>query len=206
MNKAEDYIKNMHQDAERRFFAFPVKIETRAAEDGTELSEIFGYGALFDKPTIMGWYEESIAPGAFDDVLDNDIRALFNHDPNLVLARTSSGTLKVGVDKDGLWYRYTTPDRSFAKDVQDMIAKGDVSQSSFAFRTKSQEWTYAQQPGEIDKRRITKFEVIYDVSPVTYPAYADTTVAKRSATDMKPESEKRNLNDVLKAQINQALI
>lgn len=201
----EDYILQIDTAAERRFFVSPVRIEKRAAADGTELSEIFGYGALYDSPTMMGWYEESIAPGAFDDVLKDDVRALFNHDPNFILARTTSGTLTIGVDDKGLWYRYTTPDRSYAKDLQDAIESGDVSQSSFAFRTKSQEWTYAQNPGEIDKRRITKFERLYDVSPVTYPAYADTTVAKRSADSAKPEPVKRNRARLLEPRIKQAL-
>lgn len=201
-----DYIINIDQQAERRFLVNPVKAEKRATADGTELVEIVGYAALFDSPTILGWYEESIAPGAFDDVLKDDVRCLFNHDPNFVLARSASGTLKLELDEKGLLYRYTTPDRQFAKDLQDMILTGDVSQSSFSFRVKSAEWVYAKQPNEIDKRYITKLERLYDVAPVTYPAYADTTVAKRSADAERPSPEQRRLNHVLKSKIHLATI
>lgn len=206
MSKEKDYIKNIDEQAERRFLVSPVKAEKRAAADGTELIEIVGYAALYDSPTQLGWYEESIAPGAFDDVLQDDVRCLFNHDPNFVLARSTSGTLKLEVDDKGLRYSYTTPDRQFAKDLQDMILTGDVSQSSFSFRVKSAEWVYAEKPGEMDKRRITKLERLYDVAPVTYPAYADTSVAKRSAEASRPAPEKRRLNNVLKTKIQLATI
>jgi HK97 family phage prohead protease len=208
MSKENDYIKKIDEQAERRFLTAPVTAEKRDAAIGTELIEVVGYAALYDSPTTLGWYEESIAPGAFDDVMQDDVRCLFNHDPNFVLARSQKGqgTLKLELDSKGLRYSYTTPDRQFAKDLQDMILTGDVSQSSFSFRVKLAEWTYAEGPGEMDKRRITKLERLYDVAPVTYPAYADTSIAKRSADAARPAPKKRRLNNVLKSKIQLATI
>jgi HK97 family phage prohead protease len=175
MNK--DYIKAF-EGAERRFAVNEMKVEKRAEGDA-ESFVVEGYAALFNAPTeISGWFREEILPGAFDDVLTDDVRALFNHDPNQILARTTSKTLEIGVDEKGLWYRFTIPERSFAKDLADAIASGDVSQSSFAFRAKETNWVYIKD--ELETRQIVKVERLYDVSPVTYPAYADTTVAQRS--------------------------
>lgn len=204
MSKNKDYINQLDEQAERRYLAHPVTAEKRADETG--LYEITGYAARFNSPTMLGWYEETIMPGAFDEVLKDDVRCLFNHDPNMVLARSTNGTLKLEVDAEGLKYTYTTPDRQLARDVQDMIHTGDVSQSSFAFRVKSAEWTYAEKPGEIDKRKITKVERLYDVAPVTYPAYQDTSVAKRSAEAARPAPEQRRLSNVLKSKIHLATI
>jgi HK97 family phage prohead protease len=199
-----DYILQIDQDAERRYLAMPVAAEKRADDSG--LYEISGYAAKFNSPALLGWYEETIMPGAFDEVMGDDVRCLFNHDPNMVLARSANGTLKLEIDTVGLRYHYVTPDRQLAKDVQDMIMTGDISQSSFAFRVKEASWEYAQQPGEIDKRKIMKIEKLYDVAPVTYPAYGDTTVAKRSADQNRPAPEPRRLTKALKSKISLATI
>jgi len=179
MGKSSDYIKKIDGTAERRFFVAPVVVQTRADDDDAN-SVIEGSAALFNKRTDLGWMEEEILPGAFDDVLKDDVRCLFNHNPNFVLARSveGKGTLELIVDTEGLKYRYTTPNRSYAKDLEDAIATGDVSQSSFAFRVKESIWI--EREGEKDLRQIKKVERLYDVAPVTYPAYQDTSVAKRS--------------------------
>jgi uncharacterized protein len=192
MNK--DYIKNI-DGAERRFFASDVRMEKRE-EDGN-LGIIEGYAAKFDSETVIGhfWqFREKILPGAFDEVLQDDIRALFNHDPNQILARSKNGqgTLTLSVDEVGLKYSFTTPDRTYARDLQDAIDKGDVSQSSFAFKIKEQRWI--EREGEMELREIVKFERLFDVSPVTYPAYADTEVAKRSH-DSEMEIRNKDVND-----------
>ena len=113
-----------NQELERRFFVSNLTIEKREEGDEYKPSVIEGYAALFNSRTVIGnWFEEEILPGAFDDVLNDDVRCLKNHDPNLVLARTKSGTLKLWVDEKGLKYRYTTPNRSFAKDLEDEIIR-----------------------------------------------------------------------------------
>jgi HK97 family phage prohead protease len=184
----KDYIKNI-EGAERRFAANGMKVEKRAADGENESFVVQGYAAIFNSPTQIGsWFREVILPGAFDDVLGQDVRCLFNHDPSLILGRTESGTLEIGVDTKGLWYRYTTPDRTYAKDLADAIDKGDVSQSSFAFRAKETVWREIQD--ELDLREIVKVETLYDVSPVTYPAYNDATVGKRAFDDRQAEKQR----------------
>ncbi|WP_298220830.1 HK97 family phage prohead protease [Flavobacterium sp.] len=187
----KDYIKNI-EGAERRFFDSEVRA-VRMDETNTEdLAVIEGYAAKFNSETIIGHYyrfREKILPGAFDEVLNDDVRCLFNHDPNYVLARCSKGkgTLTLSVDQIGLKYSYTTPDRQYAKDLANAIASGDVSQSSFAFEVETQTWTEPDGE-EIGTREIVKYKRLYDVSPVTYPAYPDTEVAKRSFDQYKKEN------------------
>lgn len=184
--ESKDYIKNI-EGAERRYFVS----EVRSSATEGKASTVEGYAAKFDSITTIGSYypyEEEISTGAFDDVLDDDVRCLFNHDPNYILARSNQGkgTLKLEVDSVGLKYSYDSPKRSYADDLLDSIDKGDVSQSSFAFRIKEQKWSYGDPAkGTLDKRTILKFEKLFDVSPVTYPAYADTEVAKRSMEESR---------------------
>jgi HK97 family phage prohead protease len=185
--EAKDYIQSI-DNAERRFLAHPVSAELRDQGEGKEARyEIRGLAAVVNSETNMGWYREMIAPGAFNDVLTDDVRALFNHDPNQILARTKAGTLRLELTPEGhLAYSYTTPNRRWALDLQDAILSGDVDQSSFAFRVKEDKWTRGASEYEPELRTITKVERLYDVSPVTYPAYQDTTVAKRSMEQHKP--------------------
>jgi len=185
MSKQNDYLKNI-EGAERRFFTSEVRMEKRA--EGDTKDDIFGYAALFGSRTnIANIWEEEVMPGAFDDVLNDDVRALFNHDPNYILARSvnGKGTLTLSIDAKGLSYAYTTPNRSFALDLQDAIEHGDVTQSSFGFSIAEQKWV--EREGLIPLRQIIKVKRLYDVSPVTYPAYNDTEVAKRGYDDFKKE-------------------
>lgn len=177
MKTNKDYIESV-ENGERRFFASEMRVEKR---DDSEVGVIEGYAAKFNDITVIGgWFREEILPGSFDDVLDDDVRCLFNHDPNFVLARSNKGegTLSLSVDDVGLKYRYETPDVTYAKDLQRNIELGNVSQSSFAFTISEANWV--QEEGEVDLRQIKKFGRLYDVAPVTYPAYQNTTVAKRS--------------------------
>lgn len=189
MEKNKDYIDAI-DNAERRFFVAPVTIEKREdSEDGPSVIE--GYAAKFNSRTQIGsWFEEEILPGAFDDVLNDDVRCLFNHNPDYVLARSvnGQGTLTLSVDSTGLKYRYETPNVSYANDLAENIRLGNVSQSSFAFRAKEVVWR--ELSDELDLRQIVKVERLYDVAPVTYPAYQDTSVAQRSMDSYKQERAK----------------
>lgn len=181
MSKNKDYIKNI-EGAERRYFTGAVTIEKRADGEEEKPAVIEGYAALFNSPTEIGsWFREEILPGAFDDVLKDDVRCLFNHNPNNVLARSQDGkgTLTLSVDSKGLKYSYETPNRTYARDLADAIESGDVSQSSFGFTVAESVWI-ENDDEETDLRQIKKVKQLYDVSPVTYPAYQDTSVAKRS--------------------------
>lgn len=152
-----------------------INFEVRKAKD--EPRRIEGYAAVFDTPADLGWFTEEIARGAFDDSDTADVVALFNHDPNFPLARTSSGTLELKADETGLRYSFEVPDTSIGRDLLVMIERGDISQSSFAFTIEKETWI--EEKGKNPRRVIEKVERLYDVSPVTYPAYQETSVMAR---------------------------
>lgn len=173
---------------ERRFTAGAVEIRA-AAEGGTKT--VRGYAAMFGKRssnlgTEAYQFFEIIEPGAFTDVLKDDVRALFNHDANLILARSkggAGGTLQLGADDTGLWYEFTPPDTNAGRDLVESLKRGDVDQSSFAFSLLKEGQAWEEQVKEgvtVVVRTIKKVARLYDVSPVTYPAYPDATVALRS--------------------------
>lgn len=173
--ESKDYIKNI-QDAERRFYS----VELRATED-KESRTVEGYAAVFnsDSELIYGSFIERISPGAFADVLNDDAVALFNHDPNLILARNKVNmTLKQ--DDKGLLYRFDAPNTTAGNDLLENLRNGNVKTSSFGFTIAEEKWTYSEDRSKPSIRTITKIKRLYDVSPVTYPAYPDTSVAQRS--------------------------
>jgi HK97 family phage prohead protease len=146
------------------------KSEMRANEDDLIVE---GYAAVFNSVTDLGPFKERIAPGAFADVLDNDVRFLVNHD-GVPLARTTNGTMELKEDEHGLHYRAQLSDTQAGRDLYTMIKRGDISQSSFAF-------TIARESVDDDNVRvIEKVASLIDTSAVTYPAYKDAQVFARS--------------------------
>lgn len=168
------------------------KSEVRA-EKREEKTVVRGYAALFNSTSEnLGGFRERIEPGAFDEVLKNDVRALMNHDPNKILGRTTSGTLRLGQDEKGLWYEYDSPDTSYARDLLVSMDRGDVDQSSFQFQIErgGDKWDLGEDG--LALRSISKVKRLLDVSPVTIPAYPDTTVAKRSMEAIQKEKQPDN--------------
>lgn len=160
---------------ERRFF--PVA-EIRAAEIDGE-SRIVGYAAVYNSMSEdLGGFREIVLPGFFDDVLADDIRSLYNHNPNLVLGRTTNGTLSVGSDELGLRFTVTPPDTSYARDLATLLRRGDVNQTSFSWDTEEDRWE--ERPDGSIVRYLVKARRLYDVGPVTFPAYPMTSVQMRS--------------------------
>lgn len=184
----------------------PDSVEIRMEDGDEKKPKIRGYAAKFDtESSNLGsenrQFYETIAPGAFDDVLNDDVRALFNHDPSMVLARSKNGkgSLQIGTDETGLWYEFEAPDTQVGRDLVASIERGDIDQSSFGFIVgeDGQKWEETRDGDgpTIFKRTITKIRSLLDVSPVTYPAYPDATVALRSlekAIEEKPEPEERD--------------
>lgn len=160
-------------DRERR--SVTGSVEASAVGETRTLS---GYAAVFNQRTsIVGVFDEEIAPGAFTDAVGrDDVRALFNHDPNHVLGRSTAGTLRLVEDATGLRYEIDPPDTQAGRDVAHLVARGDVQGSSFSFEVEADEWDRRATP---PVRRITRAK-LYDVGPVTFPAYAQTTVSARS--------------------------
>ena len=156
-------------DIERRVAAKLPELRS----DGTD--SIVGHAAMFDVLSEELWgFREKIAPGAFDDVLGDDVRALFNHDPNFVLGRTTARTLVLSVDQTGLRNEIAPPDTQWARDLLTSMKRGDITQQSFAFVVKNDSWEYNKEADTVT-RTILKVERLYDVSIVTYPAYPQTT-------------------------------
>ena len=168
---------------------FDSTLEVRE-ENGEMIIE--GYAALYNSETDLGVFRESISPGAFDDVLNDDVRALINHDPSLILGRSSAGTLELSTDEFGLKYRVKLGEQQYAKDLYSSIKRGDISQSSFAFTIKDQSWSEDRST-----RKVEKVAKLLDVSPVTYPAYKSATVAARKEEEPKEirTAEVKNSDD-----------
>ena len=151
---------------------------------------IRGYAAVYDSDSEwMGGFYEQIERGAFDDVLENDVRAYFNHDENLLLGRVSAGTLRISTDKRGLYYEVDLPNTTYANDLAELMKRGDVNQSSFAFLIEKDRW---EQRNGTTYRIIEKVSRLLDVSPVSQPAYPEATseLGKRDLeTETKEEAK-----------------
>ena len=195
----------MSNNTERR--AFLGSIEARMQE-GQELPvEVRGVAAVINQATDLGFAEEIISEGAFSEVLEDDVRVLGNHDPNQVLGRTASGTAKVFLTESGeLGYSFT-PDYENPTHVSWVrsIMRGDITQSSFAFTVPKggSEWRSSEKYGVNGMRVINKIERLYDVSPVTYPAYEGTAV---SARDLQAAKDERELIDAEKSEASSDVI
>lgn len=167
---------------ERADFPSTVRIEKRA--DGKP--QIVGYGAVFYRSDNPGTeYElwrnvvERVAPNAFASALarPDDVRGLFNHDPNFVLGRSSAGTMTLSVDGTGLRYVIDPPDTQQARDVMASIERGDITGSSFSFSVNKESWAAASDKGP--EIRTIEDVTLYDVGPVTFPAYEATSTGTR---------------------------
>ena len=151
-------------------------METR--EDGEDLY-IEGYFAVFNS-TYELWpgATESIATGAFDDSVSDDVRALYNHNTDIVLGRTSAGTMEIRQDSHGLWGRVKLNRADTdAMNAYARIARGDITGCSFGFDIAGQETDY-REDGTVHWT-ITKVSPLYEISPCTFPAYQETTVSAR---------------------------
>ena len=167
---------------ERRFFAGKL-VELRTAGSGRSTT-VRGYAAVFDSPSAVlrsskGEFVEVIDPGFFDVVLEDDVMALFNHDQNLVLARSTRGhgTLRLFDDGKGLGYEFEPDARqSYAQDLLVALERRDVTGSSFGFTVRDGGDSWARRPDGMLVRHLLRGGAaqLFDVGPVTYPAYRDT--------------------------------
>lgn len=157
------------------------RAETREADSAMVLT---GYAAVFDKPTMIGnYFREVIRPGAFTNAIQNDdVRALWNHDSNIVLGRTKSGTLQMTQDETGLRVSITLPDSNEGRDKYASVARGDVDGMSFGFRVPAGGERWSFDADGIELRELTTLSV-FDVSPVAYPVYQETEIEARSVLD-----------------------
>lgn len=169
---------------ERRYIDAEDLRATEPSEDGESL-KVRGHAAVFDTLSgNLGGFREIIAPGAFSSAIKrDDVRALYNHDPNQILGRVKSGTLRMWEDEIGLAVEIDLPNTERGRDLHEMIRRGDVDQMSFGFGVE------VDDKGERRERwqkvngehvRTVEAAKLYDVSPVVYPAYTSTDVSVRS--------------------------
>jgi len=185
----------------RQTRSLQTELKTRAEPDAQDMY-IEGYFAVFGRETELwpGAYEE-IAPGAFDETLNNDIRALINHDTTLVLGRNKAGTLELKADSYGLWGRMKiNPNDTDAVNLYERVKRGDVDQCSFGFNIIEEE-TEWREDGTV-KWRLTKVD-LHEVSICTFPAYEDTGVQARKA---EVEQHRQRLLEARKNQLRERMI
>lgn len=186
--------KQATNEIERR--AYSTGVEIRASE---KVATLRGYAARFGSVYDMGWFTEEVGRDAFKNADMSDVRILFNHDPNQILGRTKNGTARVGVDNEGLWYEVDLP--ASAENVREAVERGDIDQSSWGFYLKKDSWT-KREGSDKQHRVLEQVEVVFDASPVTFPANQDTTVAKRSLEMLQnTEAEKIKRQKELEAEI-----
>jgi len=168
-------------EIERRYTSGDTgKAELRAVDDGK--ATIGGYAAVFNRSSKnLGGFIEVVDPIAFNQSRGDgwpDVMARYNHDDNQLLGTTAAGTLRMGLDAYGLRYDVDPP--SSMAYVTELVQRGDVRKSSFAFRTIEDDWSMTEQGYPL--RRLTAVQLV-DVAPVNTPAYADTTAGLRSLAE-----------------------
>lgn len=140
-----------------------------------------GYAALYNTRSVdLGGFEEVLEPGCFDEAMSSnpDVFALFNHDPDSILARSTSGTLRLSLDEKGLAYSFEMPNTTVGNDLSVLMERGDIRGSSFAFVTGKAEFRSDDNGKNV--RHVSKIASIHDVSVVSTPAYPRAGAAIRS--------------------------
>jgi len=189
-------IKN--KGIESRTISTTFSTEVRNADGGGDVRTVSGYALLFDSETDMGGFREVIRREAVNDIISkSDIRALKNHDPNIILARSKygKGTLDLSIDDKGLRFSFDMPHSR--EDLLEEMERGDIDQCSFRFQLNEdgQRWTEAAN-GDKPLRELTGFRALYDVSVVTFPAYEDTTVALEARDKWSTEINSEKTKEV----------
>jgi len=204
MEKVDVWDKKHTQ--ETRFFEIESRLDKKEGRD-----VVVGHAAVFNSLSEdLGGFREKIMPNAFDDVLDNDVRAYFNHDPNYLLGRVSAGTLRLAVDDKGLKYELDIPNTTAGRDLKENLKNGNITQSSFAFTLGKDGDSWERSEDGSDLRIINKVDRLYDVSPVSLPAYpsADNLALAVRSNFMDKENKRKEdeknyeLNTLLNLKIN----
>lgn len=176
--------KKSERQPETRFLPMAIT-EARMIEEGKAIE---GYAAKFGVWADIGWFKEKVRAGAFARTIrENDIRCLENHDPHLILGRTSARTLELREDDIGLWYRSALPETQYAKDLKENIGNGNITGCSFMFEVLDALWNNDMTERELLEVRL------FDVGPVTFPAYEQTEVQARDARSVLSVQARREL-------------
>jgi len=192
-------------EIERRFVPLAgnpdaLRMETR---DGGQ--PVFrGYAATYNSLSEnLGGFREMISPGAFDAALSRSglgagagVLALFNHSNDHVLGRSTSGTLRLGSDDQGLAFEIDPPDTQLGRDLQVLVARGDVTGASFAFSVDPKGESYHKDADGNNVRTVSQVSGLYDVSIVTVPAYSASSVSMRSFEQWQRSEPKPKVFDL----------
>ena len=177
--------RSARRPVERRFTKAAVGLVLTGGEesrDGTRPARIGGYAAKFNiYSRDLGHFVEQIGPTIFNKSRGDgwpDVICRFNHDDSQLLGTIAGRTLELGMDRDGLLYDVEPPPSM--RHVIDWVQRGDVSKSSFAFRSVEDEWGLTPDGGPL---RTVHSAQLVDVAPVVTPAYADTTAGLRSLAE-----------------------
>lgn len=187
-------MHHSHNNTEKRCFFHE---ETRAKVVNEESRTIRGYGIVFNKESVdlrasNGMlFREVIRPEAVDGVPLDNILSMHNHRSERLLGNTRSNTMRVGVDSVGVWYEVDLPNSPTGQDVYESVKRGDTQGSSFQFDIKSDGERVTKRNGKAF-REIIKFNGVYEMGPVSEPAYPDTSIAARSLEAMEALFESRD--------------
>ncbi|MCP4161221.1 MAG: HK97 family phage prohead protease [Deltaproteobacteria bacterium] len=186
--------KKVNKKTERRYFKVG-ELRAKKNEDGS--AKLEGFAIVFDSLSEkMGWFRERIVSTAFDNILGkSDCRCLFNHNEDMILGREKASTLVLEKRDQGIWMSVDLPDTQYARDLIVSVERGDIEEQSFCFIVEDDSWFYDKDTGE-EIRNIINIEELIDVGPVTFGAYSDTTVAKRSYNKSKNEEEDFDLSSL----------
>lgn len=173
----------MSKELERRHVELS-NMEIRNTDDGKTI--VGGYVVEFEKLSVpLYGFREKVRKGAFEKSLRNsNVKALWNHNSDLVLGSTKNGTLKLWEDDRGLKFELELPDTTWGRDAAATIKRGDVDGVSFGFETVVDEWDNSDENNVIR----TLVEVnLFEISPTPFPAYPDSSVGVRSAKQVYEE-------------------
>ena len=190
-------------------------METIKAVDDEKMI-VEGYALRFNTlSNDLGGFVEEISPEALKEADLSDVRCLIDHDSSKVLGRTTSETLELKVDDEGLYFRTQLPNTTYAKDLYENIRLGNINQCSFGFILDENGDEFEKREDGLFKRTLRKIKSLFDVSIVTYPAYNDTQVApalrsieqikEQEVADIKAKEQQeeiRKQTELLKMQLD----
>lgn len=182
LQELREFVTEVDADLQR-YFPFTVEkvAASGAADDLPGTYFVNGLASVYNKWSLdLGGFRERIKPGAFDAVLKTDPHVLhvWDHDTSKTLSSTRNGTLEIKSAKDGLHYHSKVAPTSYAKDLEILLRRRDIDQSSFAFIPEEDEWRYIEEDGkEIAERTITKIGELFDVTTCAMGAYPQTDAA-----------------------------
>jgi HK97 family phage prohead protease len=178
---------------------FPMPMLERAQNERSDDYTLRGHAADFNSLSEdLGGFREIIEPGAFRAALRRqpDVRLLFNHNPDYVMARTASDTLELREDSQGLHVWARLAPLAWVSDLRTSMQRGDIDQMSFAFTLREErgdDWVVAEDGTVIRTIRADGVDELFDVSVVTYPAYIHTNAVMRGITDLRSAVENGRL-------------